>query len=62
MQVIKDPLKTTVKGLFSSKAPKPAVIKRIQDKIFYYGLCSDDEHNFLVKHAAAEPLKVLTKW
>ena len=50
MQGFKDPLKTTVKGLFSNKVPKTTVVKRINEKIMLHGVCSDSEMEYLRTH------------
>ena len=49
MKLLENPLKTSVKGLKKSQDPV-SVVRRIQDKIFYYGVVSDDEFEYLRTH------------
>ena len=44
-----DPFKTTVRGLATQGNVTP-VIRRIQNKIIQYGVCSDREFEFLRQH------------
>jgi hypothetical protein len=46
---VRDPLKTTVKGLDTAANVRP-VIQRIQNKIINYGVCSEQELEFLQRH------------
>lgn len=46
---MKDPMKTTVKGL-NTESNIRVVVQRIQSKIFENGLCSDSEMEYLRTH------------
>jgi hypothetical protein len=48
MKVVLDPLKTTVKGL--TDANVRVACTRIQDKIMFYGICSDKEWDYYQRH------------
>ena len=50
MRIIKDPFQTTVKGIGSSKANAHIVARQIENKIMYYGICSDKEQAFLTSY------------
>lgn len=49
MKTLENPFKTTVRGLKSREGILRAV-RQIQDKIFYYGVASDDEMEYLRTH------------
>lgn len=49
MKPLENPLKTTVRGLKSREGILRAV-RQIQHKIFYYGVASDDEMEYLRTH------------
>ena len=44
-----DPLKTTVRGLSAAANVRP-VVQRIQNKIINYGVCSEQELEFLTRY------------
>ena len=47
-KLIENPFITTVRGLkISSGAKTREVVKKIEEKIMFYGLCSDDEQKFI---------------
>jgi hypothetical protein len=49
MKTLKDPLKTSVRGL-KDHATIKVTVKKIQAKILEYGVCSDREQRLLDQH------------
>lgn len=52
-KIIQDPFKTTVKGT-GSTANVAVTIKRIQNKICVYGICSDKEQEFFERYTSGK--------
>ena len=50
MRQIKDPFQTTVRGISSSQANAHTIARQIQNKIMFYGICSDKEQDFLTTY------------
>lgn len=50
MKTVKDPLKTTVKGLDRPGPDFMRIVRKIQDKIYTYGICSEKEQHYLERY------------
>ena len=50
MKTVKDPLKTTVKGLNRPGPDFMRLVRKIQDKVYTYGICSEQEQAYLQRY------------
>lgn len=50
MKTVKDPLKTTVKGLENPGPDFMRIVRKIQDKIYMHGVCSEKEQHYLERY------------
>ena len=50
MKTVKDPLKTTVKGLNTPGPDFMRLVRKIQDKVYTYGVCSESEQAYLQRY------------
>lgn len=50
MKLLQNPFRTTIRGV-KNNASVRATVRQIQEKIMDYGVCSDDEHEYLRTHS-----------
>jgi len=59
MKPIKDPFMTTIKNLKSTSGMQTReTLRKIEEKIIMYGLCSDTEYEFLQRFGKTDEKKV----
>ena len=60
MKPIKDPFLTTVRNLKSTSGMQTReTLRKIEEKIIMYGLCSDTEYEFLQRFAQTKSSKTV---
>ena len=58
MKIVKDPFMTTVRNLKTSSGMQTReAIRKIEEKIVMYGLCSDAEYEFYQRFGKTELVK-----